>query len=353
MNKQLKSNLITYGIIIVFFAVFQTLSSTGNLSSLFKGLLVPVCVYTIMAVSLNLTVGILGELSLGHAGFMCVGAFVSAFFSMCMKDTGMNGIVRFIIAILLGAIVAAVFGVLIGIPVLRLRGDYLAIVTLAFGEIIKNVVNVLYIGRDSKGFHISFTDTASMGMEADGQVIIKGPQGITGCPNDSTFFIGIIVLLITIFIVTNFVNSRSGRAVMAIRDNRIAAESVGINISKYKLMAFAISASLAGAAGALYAHNLATLNALPKNFGYNMSIMILVYVVLGGIGNIRGSVIAAAILTVLPELLRGFSDYRMLIYSLVLIGLMIYNSSPKCLEFRERYSIKRWLQNKKAQKEEK
>ena len=139
---------------------------------------------------------------------------------------------------------------------------------------------------------------------------------------------------------------------MAIRDNRIAAESVGINISKFKLMAFAISASMAGAAGALYAHNLATLNALPKNFGYNMSIMILVYVVLGGIGNIRGSVIAATILTVLPELLRGFSDYRMLIYSVVLIALMLFNWSPKILDFRSKYSVKNWISKKRDNKEE-
>lgn len=351
MNKQLKDNLITYGIIIAFYAIMQTLSATGSLSSLFKSLLVPVCVYTIMAVSLNLTVGILGELSLGHAGFMCIGAFVSAFFSMCLKNSGMNSIVRFIIAILLGALVSAVFGVLIGIPVLRLRGDYLAIVTLAFGEIIKNIVNVLYIGKDENGMHLSFTDTASLNMSADGEVIVKGPQGITGIPNDSTFTIGIIVLLLTIAIVINFVNSRSGRAVMAIRDNRIAAESVGINISKYKLMAFAISASMAGAAGALYSHNLNNLMAQPKNFGYNMSIMILVYVVLGGIGRIRGSIIAAAILTVLPELLRGFSDYRMLIYSIVLIVMMLFNCAPAALELREKYSLKR-LFGKKLKKEE-
>lgn len=353
ISKQTKQNLITYGMVIVFFVIMQTLVATGSLSSLFKGLLVPVCVYTIMAVSLNLTVGILGELSLGHAGFMCLGAFTSAFFSMCLRNSGMNSVLRFVIAIILGALVAAVFGILIGIPVLRLRGDYLAIVTLAFGEIIKNVINALYVGKDSRGFHISITDTASLGLEPDGEVIIKGAQGITGTPNDSTFTIGFIILLITLFIVINFTNSRAGRAVMAIRDNRIAAESVGINISKYKLMAFAISASLAGAAGALYAHNLATLNALPKNFGYNMSIMILVYVVLGGIGNIRGSVIAAAILTVLPELLRGFSDYRMLIYSIVLIAMMLFNSSPKALEFREKYGIKRIVANWKNKKEEK
>ncbi len=352
MKKTTKSNFITYGIVIAAYIIMQILVGTGSISSLLKGLLVPLCVYAIMAVSLNLTVGILGELSLGHAGFMCVGAFASAFFSMCTRDTITIGPLRFVIAIIIGAIVAAVFGILIGIPVLRLRGDYLAIVTLAFGEIIKNIMNVLYVGKDGSGFHISIKDAMSLNMDETGKVIINGAQGITGTPNDSTFTIGIIILLITLFIVLNFVNSRSGRAVMAIRDNRIAAESIGINISKYKMMAFAISASLAGAAGALYAHNLATLTALPKNFGYNMSIMILVYVVLGGIGNIRGSMIAAVILTVLPELLRGFSDYRMLIYSIVLIVMMLFNWSPKARELREKYSLKKLFAKKNTGRED-
>ena len=343
--------MITYAIVLVMFLFCVVYTTTGLASNLFRGLLVPICVNVILAVSLNLTVGILGELSLGHAGFMCVGAFASAFFSMCLKDSGMNSVLRFILAILLAAAVAAIFGVLIGIPVLRLRGDYLAIVTLAFGEIIKNLVNVMYIGRDSKGFHISLKDTAALGLETDGQVIIKGPQGITGTPNDSSFIAGTIILLIAVFIITNFVNSRSGRAVMSIRDNRIASESIGINISKYKIMAFALSASIAGAAGALYAHNLNTLNALPKNFGYNMSIMILVYVVLGGIGSIRGSIIAATILTALPELLRGFSDYRMIIYSVVLIALMLISNNPKAKTFLEQHDLRTIL--RRAEKEDK
>ncbi|MDD6201502.1 MAG: branched-chain amino acid ABC transporter permease [Lachnospiraceae bacterium] len=340
MKKTTKSNLITYGIVIVFYIVMQIMAGTGSLSSLLKGLLVPLCIYSIMAVSLNLTVGILGELSLGHAGFMCVGAFASAFFSMCTKETITNGAIRFVIAILIGALVAAIFGILIGIPVLRLRGDYLAIVTLAFGEIIKNIMNVLYVGVDGSGLHVSIKSASQLQMDETGKLIINGAQGITGTPNNSTFTAGIIILLITLFIILNFVNSRAGRAVMAIRDNRIAAESVGINISAYKLLAFAISASMAGAAGALYAHNLSTLTALPKNFGYNMSIMILVYVVLGGIGNIRGSIIAAMLLTALPELLRSFADYRMLIYSIVLIAVMLFNWSPKARELRDKYSLK-------------
>ena len=339
MNKNTKKNMITYAIVIAAFVIMQSLISAGSISSLLEGLMVPICIYVILAVSLNLVVGILGELSLGHAGFMCVGAFASAFFSKCMRDVITVDIVRFLLALLIGVLAAAVFGILIGIPVLRLKGDYLAIVTLAFGEIIKNLVNVLYIGRDSNGFHFSTKDVMALNMEPDGTVIVNGPQGITGTPKDATFLIGFILILITLFIVTNLINSRDGRAIMSIRDNRIAAESIGINVTKYKLMAFTVSAALAGAAGVLYAHNLSTLTANTNNFGYNQSIMILVFVVLGGIGNIRGSIIAATILTMLPELLRGLpvSDYRMLIYAIVLIIMMLFNWAPKAIEWREKY----------------
>ena len=336
LSKNTKSSLTTYGMVVAAYIICELFLRTGHMTSLLKGLLVPLCVYAILAVSLNLTVGILGELSLGHAGFMCVGAFTSAVFSKCVMNTITVPTVRFLLALLVGVVCAGICGVLIGIPVLRLRGDYLAIVTLAFGEIIKNLVNVIYFGKDSAGFHFSMKDIMSLNMEADGDVIIKGAQGITGAPTDSNFTIGIILLLITLFVVMNLVNSRSGRAIMAIRDNRIAAESIGINITKYKILAFSISAALAGAAGVLYAHNLSTLTALPKNFGYNMSITILVFVVLGGIGNIRGSVIAAVVLTLLPELLRFLSDYRMLIYAVVLIVTMILVWSPGGIAFRER-----------------
>lgn len=350
MNKTTKGNMITYGIVLAAFLVVQIMQSTGNISSLMEGLLVPLCVYVILAVSLNLVVGILGELSLGHAGFMCVGAFTGAFFSKVMYGVIPDGL-RFFLAILVGALCAAICGVLIGIPVLRLRGDYLAIVTLAFGEIIKNLVNVLYIGRDSKGFHVSLKDSISLNLDIDGQVLIKGPQGISGTPNDATFLIGIVLVIITLIIVLNLTHSRTGRAIMSIRDNHIAAESIGINITKYKLLAFTIAASLAGVAGVLYAHNLATLQALPKNFGYNMSIMILVFVVLGGIGSTRGSMIAAVILTLLPEVLRFLNDYRMLFYAIVLIVMMLFNWSPKALELREKYSFKRLLKKKQPKEE--
>ena len=335
ISRQTRSNIITYGIVILACIIVQTMINSGSISSLMEGLMVPLCIYAILAVSLNLVVGILGELSLGHAGFMCVGAFASAFFSKCMRGEMESDGLRFFLALLIGVAAAALFGLLIGIPVLRLKGDYLAIVTLAFGEIIKNLVNVLYIGKDSGGFHISTQDV--MGLDADGTMIISGPQGITGTPRDATFLIGIILVLITLFIVINLTNSRSGRAIMSIRDNRIAAESIGINVTKYKLMAFTVSAALAGSAGVLYAHNLSTLTATTNNFGYNQSIMILVFVVLGGIGNIRGSMIAAVILTLLPELLRGLSDYRMLIYAIVLIVMMLFNWAPKAIEWREKY----------------
>lgn len=352
LNKTAKENLITYGCVVAFFTIVQSLVLTDNISSLMKGLLVPICVYVILAISLNLTVGILGELSLGHAGFMCVGAFFSAFFSKCTQDIITVSWLRFIIAILIGALVAGICGILIGIPVLRLKGDYLAIVTLAFGEIIKNLMNVMYIGKDSNGFHFSMKDSIALNLESDGVIILNGAQGITGTPKDSSFFLSILMVLLSLFIILNMIHSRDGRAIMAIRDNRIAAESVGINITKYKLMAFSISAALAGVAGVLYSHNLSTLVASPKNFGYNMSIMILVFVVLGGIGNIRGSMIAALVLTLLPELLRGLSDYRMLIYSIILIIMMLFNWSPKCIEFRERYSIKRLINRNRCAKEE-
>ena len=336
INKQLRSNLITYGIVVAAYIIVTLCMQAGMISSLLQGLLVPLCVYVILAISLNLTVGILGELSLGHAGFMCAGAFSGALFSKITADMIQPAGLRFFLALLVGTAVAALFGFLIGIPVLRLKGDYLAIVTLAFGEIIKNVVNVVFLGRDSAGFHVSTKDSMSLGLEPGGQVLIKGPQGITGTPNDSTFLIGIILILVTLFIVINLINSRTGRAIMAIRDNRIAAESVGIDITKYKLLAFSVSAALAGTAGVLYAHNLSTLIALPKNFGYNMSIMILVYVVLGGIGSIRGSVISTVILYLLPELLRGLNNYRMLIYAIVLILAMLFNSAPQFITLRKR-----------------
>ncbi|MCR5792136.1 MAG: branched-chain amino acid ABC transporter permease [Lachnospiraceae bacterium] len=341
---------VTYAIVIVAYLVMEALMFTGSVNYLLMDLLVPLCVYSIVAIGLCLCVGYLGELSLGHAGFMCIGAFTSATFSSLTKEFISNEIVAFLLAFVIGTIFAGLFGFLIGIPVLRLRGDYLAIVTLAFGEIIKNIINVLFIGKDSKGIHVAIVDPDALKMEADGKYIINGAKGISGTPHLSNFTIGVILILISLFIVYNLVHSRSGRAVMAIRDNRIAAESVGLNVTGYKLMAFSISAAIAGAGGVLYAHNLSTLTATPANFGYNMSIMILVFVVLGGMRSFRGSIIAAVLLTMLPEMLRGLSDYRMLIYSVVLIAMMLFNWSPKFKELRSKYAgvFKRNKKSKEA-----
>lgn len=337
MMKEKRETLSTVAMIVIIFVAVEIASAMGLVNSHLSGLLVPLCVYATMAVSLNLVVGILGELSLGHAGFMCVGAFAAAFFSKMTNGTMPNGF-RFFIAILIGGLVAGIFGFLIGIPVLRLNGDYLAIVTLAFGEIIKNIVNVLYIGRDSKGLHFSIKSQAALNLKSDGEMIINGPQGITGTPFDATFLAGFIILLISTIVVLNLIHSRAGRAVMSIRDNRIAAESVGINITRYKMLAFTLSAVIAGCAGALYAHNTASLIATPARFGYNMSILFLVFVVLGGIGSTRGSIIAAIVLTLIPEVLRFIGDFRMLIYSIIMIVMMIVNWNPKSRAFIEAHN---------------
>lgn len=345
MTKTFKEKLITFIMIIGLYIIVNILQSTGMLSSLLKGLLVQFCTYSIIAVALNLVVGISGELSLGHAGFMCIGAFASAVFTRYMQLEGVVGLHIFIIALFIGALAASLLGFLIGIPVLRLKGDYLAIVTLAFGEIIKNVINAIYLGYDSKGFHISFKNTMDLGLEKTGKVIIKGAQGIVGTPHYSNFNIAVILLIITVFVIYNLIDQRTGRAIKALRDNRIAGQSIGLNVTKYKLIAFTISAAFAGIAGVLYAHNLNALTASPKNFGYNMSIAILVFVVLGGMGNIRGSIISAIVLTLLPEVLRGLQNYRMLIYAVVLIIVMVFTNAPVIIDLRKKILLK--LNNKK------
>ena len=321
----------TYIGVILVFIVMNTLKNQGMLTRSLTGQLIPICCYIVMAVSLNLTVGILGELSLGHAGFMSVGAFSGVVAAMSLQGAIPSEPLRLAIALVVGAVFAAIAGTLVGIPVLRLRGDYLAIVTLAFGEIIKELINCLIIGVDETGLHMVFNATGSksvndLGLSEAGRVLIKGAQGATGTQTISTFTAGFILIMISLVVILNLVRSRSGRAIMALRDNRIAAESVGIGATKYKLMAFVTSAVLAGAAGVLYAMNYSSM--APKKFDFNTSILILVFVVLGGLGNIRGSVIAAALLYVLPELLREFYEYRMLIYAIVLILVMLATNNP-------------------------
>lgn len=341
MNKSLLrrpsiENIFTYSLVVVVFIVMQILLRTGSLNSSMQGQLVPICAYVVMAISLNLTVGVLGELSLGHAGFMSVGAFSGAIACISFETIIPFAPVRLAVSMIIGAMCAALVGVLIGIPVLRLRGDYLAIVTLAFGEIIKNLITCLYVGVDSRGLHISFLgNAADLNIESGGTIIVNGPMGIAGINKISTYISGVILILISLFVVLNLVNSRAGRAIMALRDNRIAAESVGIPVTKYKLMAFVTSAALAGAAGALYSMNFSTIVA--TKFNFNTSILILVFVVLGGLGNMWGSIISATILTMLPELLRGFNDYRMLVYAIVLIVVMLTTNDSTFKTVFERF----------------
>ena len=321
LSPQARSTVFTYAIVVVAFVAVTVLDGMGFISHSLSGQLVPICAYVCLAVSLNLVVGVSGELSLGHAGFMSVGAFTGVVVAGCLTQAGIESeLLLFVISAVVGALAAGIIGFLVGIPVMRLRGDYLAIVTLAFGEIIKNLLNNFYVGVDAAGLHFSMKDSSSLGM-TQGTILINGPKGAVGIDKISTFVIGVVLVLITVAVVLNLMHSRDGRAIMAVRDNRIAAESVGINVTKYRLMAFTVASALAGAAGVLYAMNYSTIT--PSQFDFNQSILILVYVVLGGMGNIWGSIISAAFLTVLPELLRPINDYRMLLYAVVLILVMV------------------------------
>ena len=319
------NKLVSFALIIVSYAVMMLLTKTGHITRSMQGMLVPICAYIVMAISLNLTVGILGELSLGHAGFMSMGAFTGTCAALMMTEKIPDPNIRLAISMVIGAVFGGIAGFLIGIPVLRLKGDYLAIVTLAFGEIIKSVFNNLYLGFDKYGLHLQLLSEKGIKIEEGGRMLIQGAMGISKIKKISTFTAGFILIILTLFIVYHLVESRYGRAIMAIRDNRIAAESVGIDVTRYKMTAFVISAAMAGAAGALFAQNYSTITA--AKFDFNTSILILVLVVLGGLGNITGSIISATLLTILPEALRGFATYRMLVYAIVLILVMLLTNA--------------------------
>ena len=288
-------------LIVVVYALITILLKGGMLNRQYRSLLVPIGVNIMLAVSLNLVTGFLGELSLGHACFMSIGAYTSSLTSIYLVHS-LPTPIGFAISLLVGGIVAAVFGLLIGIPVLRLNGDYLAIVTLAFGEIVKSVINVIGITGGAKGL-------SKIPLRSD----------------YNNYTLVFILTVLTIVFIVNFVHSRDGRAITAIRDNEIATESIGIKVSTYKIKAFVIAAFFAGVAGCVYAHNVGIIK--PQTFDYNKSIEILVIVGLGGMGSITGSVIAAIVLTILPEFLRGADNLRMLLYAVVLILIMIFNHS--------------------------
>ena len=297
---------LRYLINTVLFAAFLFL---GNLlinehiiSTYLSKVIVLIGINIILAVSLNIATGYLGQLPLGHAGFMAVGAYASAIF---MTRTAMNASISFPIGILIGGIVAALFGIVIGIPALRLKGDYLAIITLGFGEIIR----VVLLNIDSVlGFKLTY-----------------GAASLKNIPKCTSFFNTFLCVGVVCFIIHTMMKSRHGRAILSVRENEIAAESCGINLTYYKTLGFTASAFFAGVAGALYAGYLGILN--PSGFGFMKSIEILVMVVLGGMGSMLGSVVSATVLTAVPEMLRAFSAYRMIVYSLLLIVVMIFKPS--------------------------
>ena len=345
MKPAARQNLISYTLVTAAYLVIRLLQGQGMLSRSIQGQLVPICCYIVMALSLNLVVGISGELSLGHAGFMSVGAFSGVAAAVSLESGGVGSpAVRLVAAMAVGAVLAAAAGFIVGVPALRLQGDYLAIVTLAFGQIIVNILQCVYLGVDAGGLHFNFLD-AELHMEG-GVSIISGPKGTVSVTKIASFTAGFLLILVALAVVQNLVNSRAGRAIMATRDNRIATASVGINSTKYRLMAFVVAAARAGAAGALYGLNYSSV--APSKFDYNTSILVLVFVVLGGLGNMWGSIVAAAFLTALPETpaMRGLADYRMLVYAVVLILVMLGTNNPSVQSF-----LNGKLRRKKRRKE--
>ncbi len=295
-NKRLLSYALNLIMLAVIFAVMLCLINAKVLNRYYTGIAIMVCINVIMATSLNLTTGFLGQLALGHAGFMAIGAYAAALFT---KNVGLDISVSFPISLIVGGLFSAVFGVIIGIPALRLRGDYLAIITLGFGEIIRVII-----------INLEFTG---------------GAKGLSRISRVTDFPYVYIIMALVVALLFTLGRSRHGRAILSIREDEVAAEASGIPTTYYKVFAFTLAAFFAGVAGGLYAHYAGVLD--PKNFGFNKSIEYLVMVVLGGMGSISGSIIAATVLTLLPEVLRGFSDYRMLVYSLMLILMMLFRPS--------------------------
>lgn len=291
--------LINFVLILAVFLSITVLSNMGIISNYYQGIMLSICINVILVVSLNITTGFLGQLTLGHAGFMAVGAYSGAFLSKNLMGSLPDPLI-FLLAIIVGGVVAMIFGVIVGVPTLRLKGDYLAIITLAFGEVIKNILLNLNI--------------------------VGGASGYIGIPRYTNFLWAYWLAVITVVLSIALINSRQGRAIVSIREDEIASESSGIDTKKYKILAFVFAAFFAGVAGCLYAHYMGILE--PKTFKFDKSIEILVMVVLGGMGNIKGSIISAIILTVLPQLLVSVSGYRMLLYALALIIMMLFKYDP-------------------------
>lgn len=294
-KKMLKNYVINFVVVFMLFVVLSFMMANGILSKYYQGIIIFILINVILASSLNLVTGFLGQLTLGHAGFMAVGAYASALVSIALKDA-MPDLPLLIISLTVAGISAGFIGIIIGIPALRLRGDYLAIITLGFGEVIRVIIN-----------NIDITG---------------GAQGLTGIPRIATFQYAFWIAVIIILVLYRLTHSKQGRAILSIREDEVAAEAVGVRTTYYKVMGFAIAAAFAGIGGGLYAHYIAFLD--PNTFNFMRSVEILVIVVLGGMGSLTGTIVASTVLTILPEALRGFSDFRMLLYSFLLILMMLF-----------------------------
>lgn len=328
MSKQTKhikwKHYANYIVVAIVTVVFGVMSSAGSLSSSDLYLLEKIAIAVLLAVSLSVVVGFLGELSLGHAGFMCVGAYLGGKTACLLEPTLGKGLPALLISIVVGGIVAALCGVIIGLPALRLKGDYLAIVTLAFGEIVRS----LFMNSSSESF--------------GGALGLSTPR----YDKNTLFIVALVMVFICLVIIQNLIRSKHGRAITSIRDNEIAAKATGINVTKYKLAVFIIAAFFAGIAGVLYSYSNYTIQS--TKFSYNYSIEILVMVVLGGMGSINGSIIAATLITILDVKLQtiltgNLAVLQDLLYALVLIILVIYNNAPALKGFREKYSISAFI----------
>ena len=319
-------HFVNYIVVAAVLVIFTVLYYAGALNRSLPSLLNQIGYSILLAVSLNLVVGFLGELSLGHAGFMCVGAYLGTYLANLFIAGGMPPMLALIISMLIGGLAAAVLGFVVGLPALRLRGDYLAIVTLAFGEIIRNICRNLPMFGGALGLGSSLNDA------------------VNGKQIPPLFIVSLVLVLIMLVVVQNLLRSKHGRAITAIRDNEIASKATGINVTFYKLLVFIISAFFAGIAGVIYGSGVSPV--LYTNFDYNYSIEILVMVVLGGMGSLNGSIVAATVITVLNFYLKSFltgdmAAVKTLVYAIILIVMVIYKNAPALKNIREKYDIKK------------
>lgn len=298
IKEFLASNfVITYAVIAVVFIVINTLINNGAINTYIYTIIILILVYVIMSTSLNIATGFLGQLHLGHAAFMGIGAYTAAILAKTLRDSIETPILLFVVSALAAMIVAGIAGILIGAPALRLRGDYLGIMTLGFGEIVRTIINNM-------------------------KELTNGAQGLYGIPRIMNFPTAFWTTAIIVGLIFLFMNSRHGRAILSIREDEIASESVGINIARYKLLGFVLASMFAGVGGAIFAFSIGFI--APTSFGFLKSVEIFVIVVLGGMGSLTGSIFATIVLISLPELLRDFAEYRYLLYSTLLIVMMLF-----------------------------